>query len=64
MSEYEKKLHESAIWKELKAIRNIRPAFNSAAGLWGGLAYTALFYMLGRGLEPWTLSHGGENFFL
>jgi electron-transferring-flavoprotein dehydrogenase len=24
----------------------------------GGLAYSGLFYVLGRGMEPWTLHHG------
>merc|ERR1712156_598768 len=28
-------------------------------GLWGGMAYTGLFYVLGRGKEPWTLKHEG-----
>ncbi len=27
-------------------------------GLFGGMAYTGLFYVLGRGMEPWTFSHG------
>ena len=28
--------------------RNIKPAFHKL-GLWGGMAYTGLFYVLGRG---------------
>ena len=30
--------------------RNIKPAFHKL-GLWGGMAYTGLFYVLGRGKE-------------
>ncbi|KAG0714284.1 Electron transfer flavoprotein-ubiquinone oxidoreductase, mitochondrial [Chionoecetes opilio] len=55
---YEGTLRESWVWKELKAVRNVRPSFHSPLGLYGGLAYTGLFYVLGRGKEPWTLKHG------
>ncbi|CAB4065112.1 ETFDH [Lepeophtheirus salmonis] len=27
-------------------------------GLYGGMAYTGLFYVIANGLEPWTLKHG------
>ena len=30
--------------------RNIKPAFHKL-GLWGGMAYTGLFYVLGRGKQ-------------
>lgn len=46
------------MFKELKAARNIRPSFNTRAGWIGGMAYAGLFYILGRGVEPWTLKHG------
>lgn len=42
----------------MKSVRNIKPAFHKL-GLWGGMAYTGLFYVLGRGKEPWTLKHEG-----
>ena len=32
----------------LNLTRNIKPAFHKL-GLWGGMAYTGLFYVLGRG---------------
>lgn len=51
-------LKASPVWKELKRSRNVRPAFNTKAGWWGGMAYSSLFFVLGRGLEPWTLHHG------
>jgi len=55
---YEKAIRDSWIWKELSSTRNIRPAFNSKFVWMGGLAYSGLFYVMGRGVEPWTLSHG------
>lgn len=60
--EYEKKLKESEVWKELKSVRNIRPSFHSPLGVYGTMLYTGLFYYLGRGKEPWTLSHHGPDY--
>lgn len=59
---YEEALKESWVWKELKACRNVRPSFHSRLGLYGGLAYTGVFYGVFRGMEPWTLSHGGADY--
>lgn len=58
---YEKKIKDSWMWKELYAARNVRPSFHSPLGVFGGLLYTGLFYILGRGKEPWTLKHGGRD---
>ena len=58
---YEERLKKSWLWKELQMARNVRPSFHSPLGLYGGLAYTGLFYVVLRGLEPWTLSHGGKT---
>uniref|UniRef100_A0A0K2V2V7 Electron transfer flavoprotein-ubiquinone oxidoreductase n=1 Tax=Lepeophtheirus salmonis TaxID=72036 RepID=A0A0K2V2V7_LEPSM len=55
--EYPKNLKESWCWKELYKARNIKPAFGKW-GLYGGMAYTGLFYVIANGLEPWTLKHG------
>lgn len=62
--EYEKKIRESEVWKELKSVRNIRPSFHNPLGIFGTMMYTGLFYFLGRGKEPWTLSHGGKSAFI
>lgn len=59
--EYETALKSSWVWKELKDARNVRPAFNTKLGLFGGIAYTGAFYLALRGLEPWTLKHGGPD---
>lgn len=57
---YEERIRASCVWKELQSVRNVRPSFSSGLGLYGGLMYTGLFYVLGRGKEPWTFSHHGE----
>nr|CAG4645384.1 EOG090X0279 [Lynceus sp. MCZ IZ 141354] len=59
---YEEKIRQSWVWKELKGVRNVRPSFHSPLGMYGGLLYTGLFYVVGRGKEPWTLSHGGPDY--
>lgn len=56
--EYEEKFKESWAWKEIKGCRNVRPSFHTGLGLYGGIMYTGLFYVFGRGIEPWTFSHG------
>ena len=45
---YEEKIKNSSIYKELYAVRNVKPAF-AQYGLFGGMAYTGMFYVLGRG---------------
>lgn len=41
--EYEKNIKNSWVWKELNQIRNVRPSFHNPFGIWGTMAYTALF---------------------
>lgn len=55
---YEENFKNSDLYKELKAARNVRPAFNTKFGWIGGLFYTGLFNVILRGKEPWTLHHG------
>jgi len=55
---YEVLFKESKIYKELKKSRNVRPSFNNKYGWIVGTAYTGLFFVFGRGIEPWTLHHG------
>ncbi|XP_053487770.1 electron transfer flavoprotein-ubiquinone oxidoreductase, mitochondrial [Ictalurus furcatus] len=59
--EYEENLKNSWIWKELYAVRNIRPSFHNYFGLYGGMLYTGIFYWILRGKEPWTLKHCGTD---
>lgn len=59
LTAYEDHVKKSWVWKELKAARNIRPAFH-----WGylfGLVYSALDTYILRGRAPWTLNHPGPD---
>ncbi|KAK0286423.1 hypothetical protein LTR35_004858 [Friedmanniomyces endolithicus] len=55
--DYEEKLRNSSIWRELKQVRNMRPSFNTPLGLYGGIAYSGLEAYILRGYSPWTLKH-------
>ncbi|PSC72345.1 Electron transfer flavo -ubiquinone mitochondrial [Micractinium conductrix] len=57
LSAYETKLRSSWVETELYKERNIRPSFSLGAGLWGGVAYSAVDTYLLRGGAPWTLRH-------
>lgn len=57
---YSDALKNSWVHQELHSVRNIKPAM-SKWGLYGGMAYTGLFYVLGRGKEPWTFKHGHQD---
>nr|CAG4638291.1 EOG090X0279 [Cyclestheria hislopi] len=59
---YEDRIRKSWVWAELNSVRNVRPSFHSPLGLYGGLMYTGLFYIIGRGKEPWTFSHAGADY--
>uniref|UniRef100_UPI00358F69B6 electron transfer flavoprotein-ubiquinone oxidoreductase, mitochondrial isoform X2 n=1 Tax=Myxine glutinosa TaxID=7769 RepID=UPI00358F69B6 len=61
VEEYDEALKSSWVWKELYAVRNIRPSFHSPLGLYGGIMYTGVFYWILRGKEPWTLRHKGPD---
>ena len=52
---YATAFRESWVYTELKAARNVRPAFKW--GLLGGTLYTGIDQVLLRGKAPWTLSH-------
>jgi electron-transferring-flavoprotein dehydrogenase len=53
---YETRFRESWLCQELRAVRNIRPAF-AKFGMWGGFLYAALDTVILRGRAPWTLRH-------
>ncbi|RWS29464.1 Electron transfer flavoprotein-ubiquinone oxidoreductase-like protein [Leptotrombidium deliense] len=59
---YEDNLKNSWVWKELKAVRNVRPSFHNPLGIYGTMMYTGLFNVLLRGKEPWTLKHRGADY--
>lgn len=59
-TEYEERVKESYIYKDLYAVRNIRPSFHTSLGIYGGIVYSGFSIFIG-GREPWTLSHGGAD---
>ena len=59
-ADYDARIKDSWIWKELYAVRNFRPSFHTAFGVFGGIFYSALHFVF-RGREPFTLSHGSKS---
>ncbi len=56
---YQARFAGSWVADELKAVRNVRPAFRW--GLWAGLLHAGIDTMLLRGRAPWTLHHHPDN---
>jgi len=56
---YPERLRDSWVWSELRAVRNIRPAFRN--GLLYGLANAALEAYVFRGKAPWTMHHHADH---
>lgn len=52
--DYEEKIKKSWIWNELYSVRNFRPSFHTSLGVFGGIGYGALHFLL-RGREPFTI---------
>ena len=60
--DYEDALRSSWIWKELRAVRNMRPSFHNPLGIYGGIMYSGLEAYIFRGMVPWTLSHKAPDY--
>ena len=56
---YRARFERSWVAAELKAVRNVRPAFRW--GLWAGTLHAGLDTLLLRGREPWTLHHHPDH---
>lgn len=56
--EYQRAYESLWIYEELLEVRNVRPSFNSALGLYGGLLYLGLETLFFKGRLGYTLSHG------
>ncbi len=54
---YTDNIKKSWLWKELKAVRNIRPGFHK--GLWFGLV-NAAWETISLGMSPWTLKNHAD----
>ncbi|KAF8066840.1 hypothetical protein FPV67DRAFT_1582481 [Lyophyllum atratum] len=60
MSAYDSALRSSWVWEDLKAVRNLRPSFNTRLGLWGGIAYSGIDSLFLKGRVPWTFKHAPD----
>ena len=56
---YPEALKASWVWDELYRVRNVRPSFH--AGLWLGIAYSALDTYVLRGRAPWTFKNHTDH---
>jgi electron-transferring-flavoprotein dehydrogenase len=56
---YPSALKQTWLWKELHAVRNVRPAFRW--GLWGGFVLAGLDTYVLRGHAPWTWHHHADH---
>lgn len=57
LKSYATEFEKSWAYKELYAMRNCRPSFNTPLGFLGGLSHSGLTTMITQGHEPWTLRH-------
>jgi electron-transferring-flavoprotein dehydrogenase len=56
---YPEALKATWVWDELYRVRNVRPSFH--AGLWLGIAYSAIDTYLLRGRAPWTFKNHADH---
>ncbi len=56
---YPEALKKTWLWDELYRVRNVRPSFH--AGLWLGIAYSALDTYVLRGRAPWTFKNHADH---
>ena len=56
---YPETLKKTWLWDELYRVRNVRPSFH--AGLWLGIAYSALDTYVLRGRAPWTFKNHADH---
>lgn len=59
---YAENLKASWVYKELYAVRNIRPSFHK--GLLAGLLYSAIDTYIFRGKAPWTFHHKPDHSYI
>ncbi|KAJ7200876.1 FAD/NAD-P-binding domain-containing protein [Mycena pura] len=60
LAAYSRAFVGSPVYKDLWAVRNVRPAFGGRLGTLGGVLYAGVDTMLG-GRVPWTLQHHGAS---
>ncbi|CAO3616574.1 unnamed protein product [Cunninghamella blakesleeana] len=57
LDNYEQKIENSWVYKELYEVRNCKPSFNTALGNLGGILYSGIETLILKGKEPWTFKH-------
>ncbi|PIA16219.1 electron-transferring-flavo protein dehydrogenase [Coemansia reversa NRRL 1564] len=62
LSSYEEAFKNSSIYKELYEVRNVRPSFHSALGIWGGMMWSGLDTMFLKGRLPFTFQHKNPDY--
>ncbi|KAH9449350.1 hypothetical protein MJO28_010467 [Puccinia striiformis f. sp. tritici] len=60
--DYQEKLDQSWVMKELKEVRNLRPSFHNPLGLYSGIIYSGVDSLFLKGRVPWTFHHKKEDF--
>jgi len=61
LTNYQQKLDDSWVMKELKEVRNLRPSFHNPLGLYGGIIYSGIDSLFLKGRVPWTFHHKKED---
>ncbi|KAJ3128210.1 hypothetical protein HK098_004956 [Nowakowskiella sp. JEL0407] len=62
LDSYETSLKNSWVWKELWAVRNVRPSFHNPLGLYGGVIYSGIDTLLLKGKVPFTFKHAKPDY--
>jgi len=57
LSSYDAAFGKSWVYEDLHEVRNLRPAFNTKLGLWGGIVYSGIDSLFLKGRTPWTFRH-------
>ncbi|KAK7449271.1 hypothetical protein VKT23_013415 [Stygiomarasmius scandens] len=57
LSSYTRAFTESWVYSDLHEVRNMRPAFNTGLGVWGGAMYSGFDSLFLKGKTPWTFRH-------
>ncbi|KAG7095531.1 hypothetical protein E1B28_006268 [Marasmius oreades] len=57
LSSYTEAFTKSWVYDDLHEVRNMRPAFNTRLGVFGGAMYSGVDSLLLKGRTPWTFRH-------
>ncbi|KAK7062785.1 hypothetical protein VNI00_000275 [Paramarasmius palmivorus] len=57
LSSYTEAFTKSWVYKDLHEVRNMRPAFNTGLGVFGGVVYSGIDSLFLKGRTPWTFRH-------